>query len=100
MRVSAVPLALALALSAVPALAQPVAPVAPVPAVEPAPTVVYARASAIDFTQANITGDRDGPSGAVIWAPPHAKFRNLIALRANFRPELARSASRLPSAVP
>lgn len=97
MRFSAVPLVLVLAAGA--AFAQPVAPVAGA-AAEPAPTVVYAKRTALVFTDALLEGDRDGPDGVVVWLRPKARFRNLIELRAHFRPELARSASRLPATAP
>lgn len=93
MRSLSVPLVLALAL-ALPAAAQPVAPT------EPAPTIVYAKTSAVEFIGVDVVGTLQMPTGTFTVVPGARKFRNLIELRANFRPELARSASRLPSTLP
>lgn len=72
--------ALALAL-AVPAAAQTPQPV---------------KKSFVDFTQVVIIGDLVRPTTTYCPARTKRSFRNLIQLRGNFRPELARTASKLP----
>lgn len=85
---------LLLALAPSPALAQ-----APEIVQEP-DRVVTAKKSVVDFTGVNVIGDLERPGGQLIWSRPKTKFRNLIELRSNFRPELARSASKLPGTPP
>ena len=77
-------LALAL-LVAIPAFAQ-------VDVVTEPDRVVYSKApQAIEFTPADVVGARDAPGMARVYARPKVKFRNLIEMRANFRPEMAKS---------
>ena len=93
MRVSAVLLAVALAASPVLAQLTP----SPAPADEPASTIVYAKKTALVFVDAVVDGETTRPGGSFTKARSRVKFRNLIELRAHFRPELARTASRLPA---
>jgi len=79
---------------AVPAAAQ--TPIGPTSEGEAPPQVVTAKKTFVDFTNVHVVGELERPSGEVVWSKPPIKFRNLIELRANFRPELARSASKLP----
>jgi hypothetical protein len=89
-------LALSAALGSASVLAQTPAPRPDAPVVEEAPTVVTLKKTALDFTEVRVVGDLERPGGDVVWSRPPVKFRNLIELRGNFRPELARSASKLP----
>ena len=77
---------IALALS-VPALAQD--------AVVEADKTVYNKKTVIDFSDVNIEGELTKPEGSYIKNRKKTRFRNLIELRGNFRPELARSVSKL-----
>lgn len=58
--------------------------------------VVTLKTTAIDFTYVRVEGDLQRPNGSFIKPRPKGHTRNLIELRGNFRPELARTASRLP----
>jgi hypothetical protein len=44
-----------------------------------------------DFFGVNIHGELVGPP-AIVYARPSTKFRNLIALRKDFRPEMTKAA--------
>ncbi|MCC7071086.1 MAG: hypothetical protein IT383_07180 [Deltaproteobacteria bacterium] len=79
--------AVALALSA-PALAEDTV-------VEEADKVVYNKKTVIDFSDVNIEGELTKPEGSYIKNRKKTRFRNLIELRGNFRPELKRSVSAL-----
>ena len=71
----------------VPALAQD--------AVVEADKTVYNKKTVIDFSDVNIEGELTKPEGSYIKNRKKTRFRNLIELRGNFRPELARSVSKL-----
>ena len=79
--------ALAFALAA-PALAQDTV-------VEESDKVVYNKKTVIDFSDVNIEGELTKPEGSYIKNRKKTRFRNLIELRGNFRPELKRSVSAL-----
>ncbi len=79
--------AVALALSA-PAFAEDTV-------VEEADKVVYNKKTVIDFSDVNIEGELTKPEGSYIKNRKKTRFRNLIELRGNFRPELKRSVSAL-----
>lgn len=84
-------IAAALALSvlgAVPALAQD-------KVVEEGDKTVYSKKTVIDFSDVNIEGELTKPEGSYIKNRKKTRFRNLIELRGNFRPELSRSVSKL-----
>lgn len=75
---------------ALPAAAQtPIGPTAEEPLTPKVETV-------IDFSQVLITAELTRPNESYIHARTKTRFRNLIELRGDFRPELARSASKLP----
>jgi hypothetical protein len=78
---------------AVPAAAQ--TPIGP-SSEEPPPTVVHLKTTALIFTDSYIQGELTRPNDSYLHARGKTRFRNLIELRGNFRPELARSASKLP----
>ncbi|MCC7110002.1 MAG: hypothetical protein IT382_11985 [Deltaproteobacteria bacterium] len=75
------------------ALAAPVA--AQDTVVEEADKVVYNKKTVIDFSDVNIEGELTKPEGSYIKNRKKTRFRNLIELRGNFRPELKRSVSAL-----
>ncbi len=77
-----------LASLAVPALAQDAAEVE-------ADKTVYSKKTVIDFSDVNIEGELTKPEGSYIKNRKKTRFRNLIELRGNFRPELSRSVSKL-----
>ena len=56
---------------------------------------VYNKKTVIDFSDVNIEGELTKPEGSYIKNRKRTRFRNLIELRGNFRPELKRSASAL-----
>jgi uncharacterized protein YdeI (BOF family) len=56
---------------------------------------VYNKKTVIDFSDVNIEGELTKPEGSYIKNRKKTRFRNLIELRGNFRPELARSVSKL-----
>ena len=56
---------------------------------------VYNKKTVIDFSDVNIEGELTKPEGSYIKNRKKTRFRNLIELRGNFRPELKRSASAL-----
>jgi hypothetical protein len=49
----------------------------------------------IDFSDVSIEGELTKPEGSYIKNRKKTRFRNLIELRGNFRPELRRSVSAL-----
>ena len=55
----------------------------------------YNKKTVIDFSDVNIDGELTKPEGSYIKNRKRTKFRNLIELRGNFRPELRRSVSKL-----
>lgn len=56
---------------------------------------VFNKKTVIDFSDVNIEGELTKPEGSYIKNRKKTRFRNLIELRGNFRPELRRSASAL-----
>lgn len=56
---------------------------------------VYQKKTVIDFSDVNIEGELTKPEGSYIKNRKKTRFRNLIELRGNFRPELQRSVSAL-----
>jgi hypothetical protein len=56
---------------------------------------IYNKKTVIDFSDVNIEGELTKPEGSYIKNRKKTRFRNLIELRGNFRPELARSVSKL-----
>jgi hypothetical protein len=64
-------------------------------AVVEADKTVYNKKTVIDFSDVNIEGELTKPEGSYIKNRKKTRFRNLIELRGNFRPELARSVSKL-----
>lgn len=63
--------------------------------IEEADKVVYSKKTVIDFSDVNIEGELTKPEGSYIKNRKSTRFRNLIELRGNFRPELRRSVSSL-----
>jgi hypothetical protein len=57
--------------------------------------VVFNKKTVIDFSDVNIEGELTKPEGSYIKNRKQTRFRNLIELRGNFRPELRRSVSAL-----
>lgn len=57
--------------------------------------VEYNKKTVIDFSDVNIEGELTKPEGSYLKNKKKTRFRNLIELRGNFRPELRRSASAL-----
>jgi hypothetical protein len=57
--------------------------------------VVFNKKTVIDFSDVNIEGELTKPEGSYIKNRKKTRFRNLIELRGNFRPELKRSVSAL-----
>ena len=80
--------ALALAAPALPAAAQD-------KVVEEGDKTVYSKKTVIDFSDVQIDGELTKPEGSYIKNLKKTRFRNLIELRGNFRPELSRSVSKL-----
>ena len=56
---------------------------------------VYSKKTVIDFSDVSIEGELTKPEGSYIKNRKKTRFRNLIELRGNFRPELSRSVSKL-----
>lgn len=63
--------------------------------VEEGDKTVYSKKTVIDFSDVNIEGELTKPEGSYIKNRKKTRFRNLIELRGNFRPELSRSVSKL-----
>lgn len=57
--------------------------------------VVYQKKTVIDFSDVDISGELTKPEGQYIKNRKKTRFRSLIQLRGNFRPELHRSVSAL-----
>lgn len=74
--------------AAVPALAQDTV-------IQEEDKVVVNKKTVIDFSDVNIEGELTKPEGSYIKNRKKTRFRNLIELRGNFRPELKRSVSAL-----
>lgn len=55
----------------------------------------YRSVTAIDFTEVEIRGAMVGPAVSYLPSRTRKRFRSLIELRANFAPELERSAGAL-----
>ncbi len=53
--------------------------------------VEYKKKTVIDFSDVNVEGELTKPEGSYIQNRKRTRFRNLIELRGNFRPELQRS---------
>ncbi len=81
-------LAFALAVTALPSLAQD-------KVIEEGDKTVFNKKTVIDFSDVNIEGELTKPEGSYIKNRKKTRFRNLIELRGNFRPELKRSAHAL-----
>jgi hypothetical protein len=79
---------LAIALAAPAALAQD-------SVVQEGDKTVFNKKTVIDFSDVSIEGELTKPEGSYIKNRKKTRFRNLIELRGNFRPELKRSASAL-----
>lgn len=82
-----------LTIAAVLALAVPA--VAQDKVVEEGDKTVYSKKTVIDFSDVQIDGELTKPEGSYIKNRKKTRFRNLIELRGNFRPELSRSVSKL-----
>ena len=61
--------------------------------IQEADKTVYNKKTVIDFSDVNVEGELTKPEGSYLKNRKKTKFRNLIELRGNFRPELKRSAS-------
>ena len=57
--------------------------------------VVYKKKTVIDFSDVTIEGELVKPEGSYIVNRKKTRFRNLITVRSDFRPELTRSADHL-----
>ena len=56
------------------------------------------RSHALVFTQVDVHGQLAVPDGALVYAKPHGHKKNLIEMRTNFRPELAKTRDALATA--
>ena len=63
--------------------------------IEEGDKTVFNKKTVIDFSDVNIEGELTKPEGSYIKNRKKTRFRNLIELRGNFRPELKRSVSAL-----
>lgn len=63
--------------------------------VREADKTVFRKKTVIDFTDVAVEGELTKPEGSYIKNRKKTRFRNLIELRGNFRPELKRSVSAL-----
>lgn len=63
--------------------------------IEEGDRVEYRKSTVIDFSDVSIEGELTKPEGSYIKNRKRTRFRNLIELRGNFRPELKRSVSNL-----
>ena len=63
--------------------------------VQEADKVVVSKKTVIDFSDVSIEGELTKPDGTYIKNRKKTRFRNLIELRGNFRPELKKSVSAL-----
>jgi len=57
--------------------------------------VEYQKKTVVDFSDVQVEGSLTKPEGSYIKNRKKTRFRSLIELRGNFRPELRRSVSRL-----
>ena len=57
--------------------------------------VVVNKKTVIDFSDVNIEGELTKPEGSYVKNRKKTRFRNLIEMRGDFRPELSRSVSKL-----
>ena len=57
---------------------------------DPAPTIIYRKKTAVDFTDAVVEGSPNNPEGIYVVTPPEKKFGSLLKLRPNFHRELVR----------
>lgn len=76
-------------------LALPVSALAQDKVIQEEDRVVYNKKTVIDFSDVNIEGELTKPEGSYIKNRKKTRFRNLIELRGNFRPELRRSMNAL-----
>ena len=53
--------------------------------------VVYKKKTVIDFSDVTIEGELTKPEGSYVVSKKRTRFRNLIKVRADFRPELTKS---------
>jgi hypothetical protein len=81
-------LVVALAAFAAPAIAQDTY-------VQEGDKTVYSKKTVIDFSDVNIEGELTKPEGSYVKNRKKTRFRNLIEMRGDFRPELSRSVSKL-----
>ena len=63
--------------------------------IEEGDKTVFNKKTVIDFSDVSIEGELTKPEGSYIKNRKKTRFRNLIELRGNFRPELKRSVSAL-----
>ncbi len=63
--------------------------------VEEGDKTVYNKKTVIDFSDVNIEGELTKPEGSYVKNRKKTRFRNLIEMRGDFRPELARSVHKL-----
>ena len=56
---------------------------------------VFSKKTVIDFSDVNIEGELTKPEGSYVKNRKKTRFRNLIEMRGDFRPELARSVNKL-----
>lgn len=63
--------------------------------IEEGDKTVFNKKTVIDFSDVNIEGELTKPEGSYIKNRKKTRFRNLIELRGNFRPELKKSVSAL-----
>ena len=63
--------------------------------IQEADKTVYNKKTVIDFSDVSIEGELTKPEGSYIKNRKKTRFRNLIELRGNFRPELKRSVGAL-----
>lgn len=56
---------------------------------------VFSKKTVIDFSDVNIEGELTKPEGSYVKNRKKTRFRNLIEMRGDFRPELSRSVSKL-----
>lgn len=57
--------------------------------------VVYKKKTVIDFSDVTIEGELVKPEGSYVVNRKKTRFRNLISVRSDFRPELGRSVDNL-----
>lgn len=61
---------------------------------QPEDRVEYSKKTVLDFSDVDIQGELKKPEGSYIKNRSKTRFRNLIELRGNFRPELSRSVAK------